>query len=96
LLKNISILFDLKLTKNNYKMNAYAEKIDIIQWITSLKDKSTLQLLSKIKEQSTKNKDWWTVISEEERLSIEKGLDDLSNDKVTSHSEVRKKYEKWL
>jgi len=77
-------------------MNAYAEKIDIIQWITSLKDKSTLQLLSKIKEQSTKNKDWWTVISEEERLSIEKGLDDLSNDKVTSHSEVRKKYEKWL
>lgn len=96
MLKNISILFDLKLTKNNYKMNAYAEKIDIIQWITSLKDKSTLQLLSKIKEQSTKNKDWWTVISEEERLSIEKGLDDLSNDKVTSHSEVRKKYEKWL
>jgi len=78
-------------------MNAYAEKIDIIQWIAGLNDKSVLQQLKKIKELSAiKQLDWWDTISEEERKSIEKGLEDSKNGKVTPYSEVKKKYEKWL
>ena len=78
-------------------MNALAEKIDIIQWIAGLNDKSILQQLKKIKEQAkAKQQDWWETISEEERQSIERGLEDSKNGRITPHSEVKKKYEKWL
>lgn len=78
-------------------MNTYAEKIDIIQWIAGLNDKSILHQLKKIKENSaTKQQDWWSNISTEERQSIERGINDSEKGKVTPHSEVKKKYEKWL
>ncbi len=78
-------------------MNAYAEKVEIIQWIAGLSDKSTLRQLKKIKEQSeVKQQDWLDTISTKERESIERGLADSKNGRVTSHSEVRKRYEKWL
>ncbi len=78
-------------------MNAYAEKVEIIQWIAGLSDKSTLRQLKKIKEQSeVKQQDWFDTISTKERESIERGLEDSKNGRVTPHSEVRKRYEKWL
>ena len=77
-------------------MNAQSVKADIIQWITELDDQSILLELKKIKEQSTKKIDWWDTISVEERQSIERGLEDSKNGRTIPHSEVRKKYEKWL
>jgi hypothetical protein len=35
-------------------------------------------------------------ISIKERESIQRGIDDSANGIVTPHSEVRRKYEKWL
>jgi len=78
-------------------MNAYAEKIEIIQWITGLDDKATLRQLRKIKEQSDiKQNDLVYSISLKEHESIQRGIEDSANGRVTPHSEVRKKYEKWL
>jgi len=78
-------------------MNAYAEKIEIIQWIAGLDDKATLRQLRKIKEQSDiKLQEVNDLISEKEYESIQRGIDDSTNGRVTPHSEVRKKYEKWL
>lgn len=78
-------------------MNAYAEKIEIIQWIAGLDDKVTLRQLRKIKEQSDiKLHEVNDLISEKEYESIQRGIDDSANGRVTPHSEVRKKYEKWL
>lgn len=78
-------------------MNAYAEKIEIIQWIAGLDDKATLRQLRKIKEQSDiKLHEVNDLISEKEYESIQRGIDDSANGRVTPHSEVRKKYEKWL
>ena len=78
-------------------MNAYAEKIEIIQWITGLDDKATVRQLRKIKEQSDiKQNDLVDSISLKERESIQRGIEDSANGRVTPHSEVRKKYEKWL
>jgi len=77
-------------------MNTYAEKVDIIQWVAGLNDQSILEQLKIMKDQSTKNADWWDTISTEERQSIERGLEDSKNGRVTPHSEVRKRYEKWL
>jgi hypothetical protein len=78
-------------------MNSYAEKIEIIQWIAGLDDKATLRQLRKIKEQSdVKLHEMNDLISEKEFESIQRGIDDSANGRVTPHSEVRKKYEKWL
>jgi len=78
-------------------MTTHAEKLDIIQWIAGLKDKATLRLIKELKEKSDSNqKDWWNSISSEERMSIERGLEDSENGRVTPHSEIRKRYEKWL
>ena len=78
-------------------MNAYAEKIEIIQWVAGLDDLATLHQLRKIKEQSDiKKHDEIDLISEMERESIQRGIDDSVNGRVTPHSEVRKKYAKWL
>lgn len=73
-------------------MNAYAEKIEIIQWIAGLDDKATLSQLRKIKEQSDiKQNDLVDSISLKERESIQRGIEDSANGRVTPHSEVRKK-----
>jgi len=78
-------------------MNAYAEKIEIIQWIAGLDDKTTLSQLRKIKEQSDiKQNDLVDSISLKERESIQRGIEESANGRVTPHSEVRKKYEKLM
>ena len=50
---------------------------------------------SVIKSQNTQS-DWWYAITEAEKKSIEEGLKDLKEGKIISHSEVKKRYEKWI
>lgn len=40
--------------------------------------------------------DWWNEISIEEQKSIEQGIQDAENGELTSHSNVKTIYEKWL
>jgi predicted transcriptional regulator len=78
-------------------MNANAEKIEIIQWVAGLDSKSILQQLKKMKDESdSKQQSNIDNLSQKELESILRGLDDSANGRVTPHSEVRKKYEKWL
>jgi uncharacterized protein HemY len=69
-------------------------KIELIQWLTTLDDKSLLQQILDIRKNQTK--DWWYEISDSERTSIEQGISDAENGKLNSHSEAHKIYEKWL
>jgi len=70
------------------------KKIELIQWLSTLNDQS---LIDKIMTLRKKEKtDWWNEISTAEKNSIEKGIQDANNGKLTSHSEVKKLYEKWL
>lgn len=70
------------------------KKIELIQWLSTLEDKSIIEKLVKFRQQETK--DWWKSISSEEQLSIEKGILDAENGKLNQHSTARKLYEKWL
>ena len=70
-------------------MSTYAEKIDLIHWITELQDVVVLNQIKLIKEQTP-------VVSPAESLSIKKGMDDIYHGKILSHSQVKKRYEKWL
>ena len=74
--------------------NIESKKLALIQWLTSLNDVSMIDKILELKQKETK--DWWNEISDEEKESIEKGLSDAESGKLKPHSEIRKKYEKWL
>ena len=40
--------------------------------------------------------DWWDDLSEDAKSSIEQGLKDAEEGRLTPHKEVMKKYKKWL
>jgi len=69
-------------------------KIELIQWLTTLEDSSILQKILELRKDQTK--DWWDEISDEEKASIEKGMNDANNGNVKPHSEAFKIYEKYL
>lgn len=70
------------------------KKIELIQWLSTLEDSS---LIDEIMELRVKERcDWWSQISSDEKESIEKGIIDADNGKITSHELARKGYEKWL
>ena len=69
-------------------------KIELIQWLSTVEDKSVIEKISNLRKEETL--DWWNDISAVEKKSIEKGIEDADSKKLTSHSEARKLYEKWL
>jgi len=66
-----------------------SQKIDLIHWITELNDVSVLAQVNAIKEDSN-------AVSYEELQSIERGLNDFQQGRTISHTQARKRYEKWL
>lgn len=76
-------------------LTAEKEKLEIIKWVTGLKDDSTIGKLKMLRKKP-KNTDWWSEVTEEEKIAIDKGLADIKSGRVTPHKEVKKLYEKWL
>lgn len=70
------------------------KKIELIQWLSTLEDKSIIEKLFHFRNQE--NKEWWDSISTAEQASIEKGIADSENGNLHSHAQARKLYEKWL
>ncbi|RAI88486.1 hypothetical protein [Algoriphagus yeomjeoni] len=70
------------------------KKIELIQWLSTLEDSSLIDKLMKFRERE--KSDWWGAISDEERLSIQKGIDDANEGKLKPNSEAQKIYGKWL
>jgi len=75
-------------------INLQNKKIELIQWLPTLDDQSLIDKLMKLRKKE--KTDWWNEISTDEQKSIEKGIQDADNGKLTSHSNVKKHYEKWL
>lgn len=67
------------------------QKIELIQWLSSLEDEDIIEKLLQFRQAETK--DWWDTIQEEERNSIQKGLEDVANNKLHPHSSATKLYE---
>lgn len=70
------------------------KKIELIQWLSTLEDKSIIEKLLRFKKEESK--DWWNSISDEEKISIEKGIIEADEDNLKSHKVAQKIYEKWL
>ena len=71
------------------------EKLEIIKWVTGLKDKDAIEKLRMLRN-SPKKLDWWHEITDEEKTSIDKGIEDIKAGRVKPHKEAKKLYEKWL
>lgn len=70
------------------------EKLELIQWLSSIEDESIIRKLIEFRKQEIK--DWWNKISDAEKASIKKGLKQADNNELEPHSKARKLYEKWL
>ncbi|MHA7099474.1 addiction module component [Roseivirga pacifica] len=73
-------------------MDTQSIKLDLIQWLTELKDAEVLKQVQLIKE----NEDWWNQVSDQEKEAIDYGLKELEEGKGIPHNvvmeETRKKY----
>ena len=90
-----SYMYFVNLNKT-YTMNIQTEKLRIIEWLLGIEDQTILEKIKFLRSHPTIQNDWWNTISEAEKKSIDRGLDDVEKGRVTPHSVVRKKYEKWL
>ena len=75
-------------------INLQIKKNELIQWLTALEDEFVIDQLMNLRKKE--NADFWNESSIIEQKSIEKGIKDANDGKLTSHSTVKKKYEKWL
>ncbi|OYQ36769.1 hypothetical protein CHU92_09235 [Flavobacterium cyanobacteriorum] len=75
-------------------MDIQSKKIELIQWLSTLDDISVIEKVISLRQQQ--NKDWWDTISENEKKSIEKGINDSENGNLLPHTKAQKLYEKWL
>jgi hypothetical protein len=68
-----------------------AVKLELIEWLTKLENKETIEYLKIIKDTDSGD-DWWNEIFAEQRKGIERGLKDIEEGRVVPHKEVRLKY----
>ena len=61
-----------------------AMKLELIQWLSQLDDKGVLGSLFQFKRSSEKSSDWADTIPPGERRSIERGLKDVREGRLTS------------
>lgn len=66
-------------------MNIAIEKQNLLQWIKGLTDEKIIERILSIKENNE--------VSSFENQLIQKGLEDISNGNVSSHEEVKKRFE---
>jgi plasmid stabilization system protein ParE len=60
------------------------KKIELIQWLSTIEDISVLNKIMELRKKESK--DWWNSISENEKKSIEAGLNDAENGKLNDEN----------
>ena len=67
-------------------------KLEIIEWLTQLDDRETIEYLKIVKDSSTIDNDWWNDLSGSQKTGIKRGLRDIDNGRTVSHAEIKKKH----
>lgn len=73
-------------------MGHAADKLELIEWLKNLDDEDTINYLKIVKKSREKQSDWWDDLTAEQKLSIQRGLRDIEEGRVTPHADVKKKY----
>ncbi len=88
--ENGIITFEKIIVEN---MDIQAEKLQLIEWLARLNNTATLKRFITLKKEQ--EKDWWDLLSKEEKSEIEEGLAQADRGEVVSHKDVMAKYKKW-
>ncbi|TSA36831.1 MAG: hypothetical protein D4R64_06790 [Porphyromonadaceae bacterium] len=72
-------------------MSVQSIKIELIEWLTSLQDEETILYLKTLKDSRTSGRDWWKDLSEEQKHSICRGVEDSNEGRYLSNEEAKKK-----
>jgi len=73
-------------------MGHEAIKLELIEWLTKLDDDETIQYLKIVKDSKDKHSDWWDDLTDEQKLGIQRGLNDIDQGRVIPHDDVKRKY----
>ena len=71
-------------------MNIELEKSELMKLLAETNDESIIASIKKIF--STKKKDFWDELKEEQKEEIKKGIEDFENGRVYSYDEVMKNH----
>lgn len=74
-------------------MNIQEEKLNLIQWISSVDNTTIIKKLKEIKTDYLKSENYKDDLKEAELQSIQRGLQDIKEGNVHSHDTVRQLYE---
>ena len=69
------------------------EKLELIQWVSTLEDGTIIKKLIKLRNETTK--DWWDELSDDEKAEIQIGLKQIEQGEIVIHEEVMKVFDKW-
>lgn len=69
-----------------------AIKLELIEWLTKLEDGETLDYLKVVKDHSNSQSDWWGDLTDNQKLGIERGLNDIDAGRIIAHSDIKIKY----
>ncbi len=69
-----------------------AIKLELIEWLTKLKDKDTIEYLKVVKDSKSENQDWWNELPEKHKMGIKRGIRDKKEGNIFPHDEVKTKY----
>lgn len=75
-------------------MSLAATKLELVQRLLETEDKNVIKYIKALFDSHEGS--WYDELPDEVKKSVDKGLDDARNGKVTPHADVRKKYQKWL
>ena len=76
----------------NVQMGQESIKLELIEWLTKLDDKDTIEYLKIVKDSKSTNDDWWDDLTESQKQGIERGLSDISTGRTYSHDEIKQRY----
>ncbi|MBC9794412.1 hypothetical protein [Sinomicrobium weinanense] len=76
------------------EINIQNAKIELIQWLTTLEDRSLIQKIMDLRNREPN--DWWDEVSDAEKKSIESGIADADKGNLKPQAEAKKIYGKWL
>lgn len=73
-------------------MGYEALKLELIEWLTKLEDKETIEYLKGVKDSKLSDHDWWDDLTSEQKQGIERGLKDIDHGRTVPHEEVKRKH----
>lgn len=74
-------------------MNSQTLKLELINWVTKLKDKKLLGALTSIKD-SEESGDWYDSLTTAQKKSLEKGIQDHQKGRTVTSKKFWERYGK--